>query len=91
MRFILLAACFLAGCATTPEVSFQLGDRRTSLDSEHQVAVVIELRTYFGPHAFCSWVHNSEPQNGAPFNDHYEKTFDQPGCGAKWGGQPWGQ
>jgi hypothetical protein len=86
---LLLCALLLTGCATTPEVSFQLGERRTSLNSDHVPAVVIELRTYFGPHAFCSWVHNSEPQNGRPFNDREEITFDQPGCGAKWGGKPW--
>lgn len=85
MRKLLSLCILISGCATTPEFSWSLGPRES--DDGHHMAVQFELRQQIGDRAFCALLHNSEPQNGAPFNDNYETTFNQIACGMKWGGK----
>jgi hypothetical protein len=86
--FLILAA-LCGGCATTPEFTWALGPRES--DDGHRIAVQFELRQQINERAFCALLHNSEPQNGVPFNHNYETTFNQVACGMKWGGKPWGR
>lgn len=87
MRLILLAA-LLSGCATTPEVVFTLGPRYINETGDTDVAASIAIKQRFGAHGVCQYVHQSEPQHGAPFNDFDEITSDHVGCGVAFGGNP---
>jgi hypothetical protein len=76
-----------SGCAVQPDFSWNVGPRRS--DDGTNYSVQFELGQQINEHWRCAYLHNSIPQKGRPFNDQYETTFDQIGCGMKWGGKRW--
>ena len=80
----LVAACLLAGCATTPELTVLWGPRR--YEGHRDTAVTFMLLQKIGKHTVVGCTHQSEPQHGRPFNSESEQTFDSCGLGARFGG-----
>jgi hypothetical protein len=85
MRSSLLLAALLAGCSTyKPEVTVLFGPKRIERDTE--IGLTLSIVQRFGEHGACGYVHSSDPQHGAPFNNEHEFTLDAAGCGPRWGG-----
>ena len=79
---LLLLAC-LSGCAHT-EVTALFGPREVN-HNDAQFSLTLEVIERFGKHGACGYAHDSEVFHGVPFNDHSETTFDQVGCGVRFG------
>lgn len=78
---------FLCACATT-EVQLLIGPRVTNQDSDTDLgATLLVLQQIGQSRVRCGYVHESELNKGRPFNERDERTFDQLGCGPRWGGK----
>ena len=79
--FVLLLCVLLAGCART-EVTLLFGPRR--VDGVMAPGAMLQVSQLFGRHGICSYVHESDPTSGKPFNDRYDPDSDLGACGLTW-------
>lgn len=86
MRLAALLTLLLAGCSYGPELTVLVGPKRVEYDRQ-EIGATLMLIQRFGKHGACGYVHGSDPGHGRPFNDEEEMTFDNAGCGARWGGK----